>query len=39
MNQNKLTFNIENLNINWVGFNTESQTNLEPIANCLFKLL
>ena len=39
MNQNKLTFNIENLNINWVGFNIESQINLEPIANCLFKLL
>ena len=39
MNQNKLTFDTENLGVDWVGFNIEGSIDLEPIANYLFELL
>lgn len=39
MNQNKLTFDIENLVVDWVGFNIEGSIDLEPIVNYLFELL
>ena len=33
MNQNKLTFDTENLVVDWVGFNVEGSRNLESTAN------
>jgi hypothetical protein len=39
MNQNKLTFDTENLAVDWVGFNIEGSIDIEPIANYLFELL
>lgn len=39
MNQNKLTFDTENLGVYWVGFKIESSTDLEPIAKYLFESL
>jgi len=39
MNQNKLSFESENLVVDWVGFNIEGSTDLEPIANYFFESL
>lgn len=39
MKENKLTFDTENLVVDWVGFNIEGSIDLEPIANYLFELL
>ena len=39
MNQNKLTFESQNLVVDWIGFNIEGLTDLEPIANYLSESL
>jgi hypothetical protein len=39
MKQNKLTFESQNLVVDWIGFNIESLTDLEPIANYLSESL
>lgn len=39
MNQDKLTFDTENLGVDWVGFKIEGSIDLEPIGNYLFELL
>lgn len=38
-NQNKLSFKAENLVVDWIGFNIEGSTDIEPIANYLFQSL
>jgi hypothetical protein len=39
MNKNNLTFDTENLGVDWVGFNIEGSTDIEPIVNYLFESL
>ena len=39
MNQNKLSFESENLVVDWIGFNIQGCGNIDPIANYLFKNL
>jgi hypothetical protein len=39
MKQNKLTFESQNLVVDWIGFNIEGLTDLEPIANYLSESL
>ena len=37
MNQNKLTFESEDLVVDWISFNLQSSVDITPIANYLFQ--